>query len=67
MIYIMNENGDWWEHTPGEKLYVLDSKNIPAEYIEELANPDSWAYEPMPEEFERFGTTITLNLEGENK
>jgi hypothetical protein len=23
-IFIANENGDWWEYTPGEKLYVLD-------------------------------------------
>lgn len=23
-IFIANENGDWWQYTPGEKLYVLD-------------------------------------------
>jgi hypothetical protein len=28
-IYIANENGDWWEYTPGEKLYVLDLNDPP--------------------------------------
>ena len=67
MIYIMNENGDWWEYTPEQKLYVLDTKNIPQEYMEDLALPEHWDFEPCSDEFVEFGTTITLNLEGENK
>ena len=35
-IVIANENGDWWEHKPGEKLYVLDLNQMDPEQIAEL-------------------------------
>lgn len=37
-IYIANENGDWWEFTPDECLYVLDTEKLTAdqkEYLED--------------------------------
>jgi hypothetical protein len=35
-IVIANENGDWWEHKPGEKLYVLDLNQMDPEQIADL-------------------------------
>lgn len=61
-IYLMNENGDWWEYQPNQKLFVLNSENIPEEYLEELAIPESWGFEPDEGMFEQFGTPITIDL-----
>lgn len=27
-IFIANENGDWWEHRPGQNLYILDTETM---------------------------------------
>jgi hypothetical protein len=35
-IVIANENGDWWEHKPGSKLYVLDLNQMDPEQIADL-------------------------------
>lgn len=37
-IFIANENGDWWEYTPGEKLYVLDMSNPSPELLSFIEN-----------------------------
>lgn len=37
-ILIANENGDWWEHGAGDKLYVLDLNQIDPGVIAEIEN-----------------------------
>lgn len=36
-IFIANNNGDWWEYLPNEKLYVLDMNN-PTDAMQEFFN-----------------------------
>ena len=53
MIFIANENGDWWQFRPEDVLYILNTDDLPEEiakewgYIDENGepNPDSenWA------------------------
>jgi hypothetical protein len=35
-IFIANSNGDWWEHAPGQKLYVLDTSKLHPDSKDEL-------------------------------
>lgn len=32
-IFIMNENGDWWEYRTGSKLYILDTERLEGEAL----------------------------------
>lgn len=53
-IYIANENGDWWEHKPGHKLYVLDTDQLHPEQlarIEEDFGPLD--EQDLPDKFEK--------------
>jgi hypothetical protein len=27
-VFIANENGDWWEHTPGQKVYIASMQDM---------------------------------------
>ena len=27
-VFIANENGDWWEHTPGQKVYIATLQDL---------------------------------------
>lgn len=39
-IYFANENGDWWEHKPGNRLYILDTEKLDPEELAEIE--ESW-------------------------
>ena len=41
-LFIANENGDWWEHTPGQKVYIASVQDlIDAGHYEDEADFDS--------------------------
>lgn len=71
-IYIANENGDWWRHIPGQKLYVLDTNKLT--YNTKSILEEEYSYSDgefnsygVEDAIRDYGTEITLNIEGENK
>lgn len=41
-VFIANENGDWWEHTPGQKVYIASLQDmIDAGHFEDEDDFDS--------------------------
>ena len=66
-IYIANENGDWWEHRPQDRLHVLDTDRISAETlatIEEEWGPLTEG--DLPDKLEKaiwlYGVTARVDL-----
>lgn len=58
-IFIANENGDWWEYRPGQKLYILDTQNLEREALTE------WHVygEIHPDTIREQGTAIVHKIE----
>lgn len=58
-VYIANENGDWWQYTKGETLYVIDTDNPEIQQALELE--DVQAGQDKFEHFiHQFGTRIDI-------
>jgi hypothetical protein len=54
MIFIANENGDWWTHEPNRVLYVLDTDDLPEDVAAEWRNEDGsidWTDEDVIREY----------------
>ena len=68
-IYIANENGDWWEYRPTDKLYVIDTDKLSHDQQEKIIA--DWGFDDTLEsafqhnKVERvlwqFGDTLTID------
>lgn len=58
-VFIANENGDWWEHTPGQKVYVATLQNlIDAGHYEDEEDFDS--ADKQEQDIQAVGTPINI-------
>jgi hypothetical protein len=59
-IYASNENGDWWEVTPDQVIYILDTDTL-SDYDKNYIL-ETWGDIPSDDKFERvieeYGTAI---------
>ncbi len=54
MIFIANENGDWWQHEPNRVLYVLDTDDLPEDVAKEWEDENGvidWTDEDVIREY----------------
>lgn len=67
-IYIANENGDWWEHKPTDKLYVLDTDKL--SHDQQLMIIADWGIDDLDSAFQhnkvervvwQFGDPLTID------
>lgn len=65
-IFIANENGDWWQYLPGEKLYILNTDELTDDQYRDIVNNwgDLDTMPDYPDKLEKciwqYGHTIEL-------
>lgn len=37
-VYVTNVNGDWWQFSEGQPLFVLDTDELPEQLLDEIAD-----------------------------
>lgn len=64
-IYASNENGDWWEVTPNDTLYILNTDDL-SDYDKNYIL-ETWGDIPADDKFEQVIQEYGKTLEWWNK